>query len=75
MSIKTITKDPVLEEVFWKRSIVQITQVGQLHPLYSLYLCNPQATYLKHREKEKTRWQKMKENVDSSLHCAATHTI
>lgn len=75
MSIKAITKDPVLEEVFWKCSIVQITRVGQLHPPYSLCLCNPRATYLEHGEKEKAQWPKMKENVDSSLHCVAPYTM
>ena len=75
MSIKTVTKDPVLGAVFWKCSIAQITRVGQLHPLYSLYLCDPQATYLKHGEKEKTQSRRMKENVDSFLRCVATYTV
>ena len=70
MSIKTITKSPVLEEVLWGCAIAQVTWVGQLH-LSLLFTCVTSRLHIKTWSKREDATIKMKENVDSSLHCVA----
>lgn len=70
MSIKMITKSPVLEEVLWGCTIVQVTWVGQLH-LSLLFTCVTPRLHIKTWSKREDMTIKMKENLDSSLHCVA----
>lgn len=65
MSIKTITESPVLEEVLWGCTIVQVTWVGQLH-LSLLFTCVTPGLHIKTWSKREDTTIKMKENLDSS---------